>query len=286
MEQPLHVNPDDYTPLLSPLDSIRKSKRKESFSSLNSKRTKTPNQNPLDELFNLPEMDLQLPPPPMMPPVMHRKSQVLINHNRKSAHSSPVILPSSVSPQLFSNTPIINNLNVNGTGILSSNDNMIPLSRTNTGGSISRSGSISYSSTNTNTNTNINNSIMGGDKKMTHKLAEQGRRNRMNIAVQELESLIPERLKDNCGVPSKAGNIELGCKYIKELQSELAYWKNLAQSGTGCDDSNNSGNEKEDSISNDDKKYNDNENSNADTFSTTDRFHLDHRSGSGILDVL
>lgn len=59
------------------------------------------------------------------------------------------------------------------------------------------------------------------DKKMSHKLAEQGRRNRMNIAIQELDKLIPEKMKIGITVPSKATTVELGCKYINELLTML-----------------------------------------------------------------
>lgn len=59
------------------------------------------------------------------------------------------------------------------------------------------------------------------DKKMSHKLAEQGRRNRMNIAIQDLDKLIPESMKRNITVPSKATTVELGCRYIQELLQQL-----------------------------------------------------------------
>lgn len=55
------------------------------------------------------------------------------------------------------------------------------------------------------------------DKKTSHKLAEQGRRNRMNIAIQDLDSLIPEEWKKDITVPSKATTVELGCRYIRYL---------------------------------------------------------------------
>lgn len=59
------------------------------------------------------------------------------------------------------------------------------------------------------------------DKKMSHKLAEQGRRNRMNIAIQDLEKMIPESMKRNITVPSKATTVELGCRYIQDLLQRL-----------------------------------------------------------------
>ncbi|ODV83838.1 hypothetical protein CANARDRAFT_9128 [[Candida] arabinofermentans NRRL YB-2248] len=57
----------------------------------------------------------------------------------------------------------------------------------------------------------------GGDKKTTHKLAEQGRRNRMNVAIQDLEKLLPDSLKNDVIVPSKATTVELSTRYISEL---------------------------------------------------------------------
>ena len=86
----------------------------------------------------------------------------------------------------------------------------------------------SHSNTNNNTNFDDNyndNTTTGGhhhsDKKMSHKLAEQGRRNRMNIAIQELDKLIPESMKVNITVPSKATTVEMGCTYITELLGKI-----------------------------------------------------------------
>lgn len=57
-------------------------------------------------------------------------------------------------------------------------------------------------------------------KKMNHKLAEQGRRNRMNVAIQELDNIIPDTYKDGSLVPSKATTVEMSSKYIRDLQAE------------------------------------------------------------------
>lgn len=85
-------------------------------------------------------------------------------------------------------------------------------------------------------------------KRTSHKLAEQGRRNRINIALKEIESLLPtsitaaaikkekanSALKDsedgspdksssagqNAGA-SKASTVEMAITYIKSLQAEL-----------------------------------------------------------------
>ncbi|KAK2765462.1 hypothetical protein FQN54_008316 [Arachnomyces sp. PD_36] len=77
-------------------------------------------------------------------------------------------------------------------------------------------------------------------KRTNHKLAEQGRRNRINSALKEIEALLPpgfaaERCKDTGeGTPgttakdksgnqpvSKASTVEMAIDYIKQLRSEL-----------------------------------------------------------------
>lgn len=58
-------------------------------------------------------------------------------------------------------------------------------------------------------------------KKASHKLAEQGRRNRMNQAVYELAKLIPSLYHDQVSIPSKATTVELAASYIKDLLEEL-----------------------------------------------------------------
>lgn len=59
-------------------------------------------------------------------------------------------------------------------------------------------------------------------KKEIHKVAEQERRNRLNSALTELGSLIPEDLKKTVNIPSKATTAELACIYIRQLQDALA----------------------------------------------------------------
>ncbi|EAZ63720.2 myc-family transcription factor [Scheffersomyces stipitis CBS 6054] len=63
-------------------------------------------------------------------------------------------------------------------------------------------------------------------KKASHKLAEQGRRNRMNMAVSELGSLIPQVYHDEVAIPSKATTVELASKYIRALLQEIDTLKN------------------------------------------------------------
>ena len=54
-------------------------------------------------------------------------------------------------------------------------------------------------------------------QKQVHKVAEQGRRNRLNNALKDLDSLIPKELKDSAAIPSKATTVELAAKYIRML---------------------------------------------------------------------
>ncbi|CAI4216695.1 unnamed protein product [Parascedosporium putredinis] len=72
-------------------------------------------------------------------------------------------------------------------------------------------------------------------KRTSHKIAEQGRRNRINSALQEIASLLPSgsakssdegdaEKKDAKGVTpgSKASTVELAIEYIKHLKREVA----------------------------------------------------------------
>lgn len=54
-------------------------------------------------------------------------------------------------------------------------------------------------------------------KKEVHKAAEQGRRNRLNTALSDLNSLIPPELKESVTIPSKATTVEMACTYIRQL---------------------------------------------------------------------
>lgn len=79
-------------------------------------------------------------------------------------------------------------------------------------------------------------------KRTSHKIAEQGRRNRINTALQEIASLLPPPTPIISGGPSsqpagvaniimtgtaaqqsnsKASTVELAIEYIKSLQAEL-----------------------------------------------------------------
>ncbi|ODV88904.1 hypothetical protein CANCADRAFT_45389 [Tortispora caseinolytica NRRL Y-17796] len=56
-------------------------------------------------------------------------------------------------------------------------------------------------------------------KRTSHKLAEQGRRNRINAALQELGSLLSS--SNDCGPASKAITVENAIEHIKKLRSDL-----------------------------------------------------------------
>jgi hypothetical protein len=77
-------------------------------------------------------------------------------------------------------------------------------------------------------------------KRTSHKIAEQGRRNRINTALKEIEALLPQQIMangkkeransaegddgDKCGSgpgTSKASTVEMAIVYIKNLQAEL-----------------------------------------------------------------
>ncbi|RCK55625.1 hypothetical protein Cantr_05918 [Candida viswanathii] len=76
-------------------------------------------------------------------------------------------------------------------------------------------------------------------KKASHKLAEQGRRNRMNMAVQELGRLIPQSYHDEVSIPSKATTVELASKYINTLLKEIDELKSAEKGSTNSNDENN-----------------------------------------------
>lgn len=77
-------------------------------------------------------------------------------------------------------------------------------------------------------------------RRTSHKLAEQGRRNRINVALKEMESLLPSYPPAKCKKEnsssgegdaversanpnnSKASTVELAIAYIKALQTELS----------------------------------------------------------------
>lgn len=64
-------------------------------------------------------------------------------------------------------------------------------------------------------------------KKASHKLAEQGRRNRMNNAIQELSLLIPPEFHEKAPIPSKATTVELAAEYISTLLNEIEGLKQM-----------------------------------------------------------
>ncbi|KAK6536955.1 hypothetical protein TWF281_001162 [Arthrobotrys megalospora] len=65
-------------------------------------------------------------------------------------------------------------------------------------------------------------------KRTSHKIAEQGRRNRINNALAEIASLLPRKTPEksndaagNAQPGSKASTVELAIEYIKELRTTL-----------------------------------------------------------------
>jgi hypothetical protein len=63
-------------------------------------------------------------------------------------------------------------------------------------------------------------------KRTSHKIAEQGRRNRINNALAEMASLLPPPATANCEgggkeQTSKASTVELAIDYIRALKTEL-----------------------------------------------------------------
>ncbi|KAG7698914.1 hypothetical protein KL930_002298 [Ogataea haglerorum] len=161
-------------------------------------------------------------------PRMVAKDNVLINpnHNAKSAQSSPVILPSSNSFLLQDNqqlpAAVIPPLHINGASKSSSRSSSLktsPVIQNNDDVQPSQSPEGMYY-TKARSNSGGSTKSSQTDRKMTHKLAEQGRRNRMNVAIQDLEKIIPDTLKNEVAVPSKATTVELSSKYIQMLQKE------------------------------------------------------------------
>lgn len=58
-------------------------------------------------------------------------------------------------------------------------------------------------------------------QKQVHKAAEQGRRNRLNNALKDLDALLPKDLKDTVQIPSKATTVELAAQYIRYLRDKV-----------------------------------------------------------------
>ena len=77
-------------------------------------------------------------------------------------------------------------------------------------------------------------------KRTSHKIAEQGRRNRINMALQEIATLLPQDEKSdgtdngekketkNAMPNSKASTVEMAIQYIKELQKRVESEKKRA----------------------------------------------------------
>ncbi|CDK25328.1 unnamed protein product [Kuraishia capsulata CBS 1993] len=142
---------------------------------------------------------------------------VFANPRRHSStQSSPVILPSSSSMTTLTNVKSSTSVDDH------------PIEHTRSDSVHSNSGSRSY----------VEEKMP--DKKVNHKLAEQGRRNRMNVAIQELEQLIPEPLRKTVVVPSKATTVELASRYIAHLQEQIRQMRGLENNDPSCLSSNSS----------------------------------------------
>lgn len=76
-------------------------------------------------------------------------------------------------------------------------------------------------------------------KKASHKLAEQGRRNRMNMAVKELSGLIPQSYHDKVAIPSKATTVELASEYIRDLIKKVGDDKKSNNNHNNTNENNN-----------------------------------------------
>ncbi len=134
---------------------------------------------------------------------------------RKSSDKLRLYSSSSSSPE--NNSSSVSNNNINNSNSSSDNDNALLLaSKSNyqhiLEGKYTEVG-LSYPSS-------INYGITA--KKTNHKLAEQGRRNRMNNAIIKLGEIIPSQIYTKAEVvPSKATTIELSIEYIQDLLNQV-----------------------------------------------------------------
>lgn len=146
-----------------------------------------------------------------------------------SVHVSPALLP-RISPNLKPLLPGTPGMTAEDTAsrLLTSKSNYQNIVEGNTVPGVSYPSELS---------TNLT------SKRTSHKIAEQGRRNRINLALQEIATLLPKSvLKENeevvespgsdkagkkdckqAGTPnSKANTVEMAIVYIKQLQQEVA----------------------------------------------------------------
>lgn len=164
-----------------------------------------------------------------------RKTPLLAARNSKkrpsvsSVHVSPALLP-RISPNIKPLLPGTPGMSAEDTAsrLLTSKSNYQNILEGNTVPGVSYPSELS---------TNLT------SKRTSHKIAEQGRRNRINSALQEIATLLPKSvLKENeeavespgsdkagkkdgkqTGTPnSKANTVEMAIVYIKQLQQEVA----------------------------------------------------------------
>ncbi|KAI5920002.1 helix-loop-helix DNA-binding domain-containing protein [Camillea tinctor] len=159
---------------------------------------------------------------PLMAPKGSRKRASV-----SSAHASPALLP-KISPNIKPLLP--------GTPGLSAEDSASRLLASKSNYQRILEGStvpgVTYPSE---LSTNLT------SKRTSHKIAEQGRRNRINLALQEIATLLPTSAvkdtsegdgdsgsgdkkdsKQSNGPNSKASTVELAIEYIKQLQKDVA----------------------------------------------------------------
>ncbi|ODV93518.1 hypothetical protein PACTADRAFT_52089 [Pachysolen tannophilus NRRL Y-2460] len=148
---------------------------------------------------------------------------VILNTNRSHSNSSsPVILPSSTTPIMMPMLRKTSSGASSNSTITTANQSSSKRSRRDSSAKNTPNlGPTDRSSSVTNFSPMLNGTADQSDKKINHKLAEQGRRNRMNMAIQNLEKLIPNEWKKDILVPSKATTIEVAIEYIKSLQNRL-----------------------------------------------------------------
>lgn len=166
---------------------------------------------------------------PQIAPSVSRKTLHLAPRNNKKRSSASVQSSPALRPKI---SPSIKPLLPGGVG-LSAEDTASQLLATKSNYQNILEGNkvpgITYS---TDVLTNLT------SKRTSHKIAEQGRRNRINTALQEIATLLPQddKLVDNEKKDAKTGNlpnskastVEMAIEYIKELKKQVESEKRRA----------------------------------------------------------
>lgn len=154
--------------------------------------------------------------------------QVLLNTNRAHSNSSsPVILPSSTTPLMGPRrSSSISSKRKSGRNSSVSSTSTLLATNHGNGSSTSLNSRSQFEEhdpleprQDTSRQDTFDQQESHLDKKVNHKLAEQGRRNRMNLLIQNLDKLIPNDWKKDVLVPSKLTTIEIAIEYLKYLQN-------------------------------------------------------------------